>query len=79
MTSSFGRQSSFSSLEVALDRGRSQKLLDPLRFVKSLVDAESNFRRKFQVDAPRDLAAHVALVAIERLEHRPSRRGRRAA
>ncbi len=74
-----GHQSSFSPLKVALDHGCSQKLLDPFRFVESFVDAEANLRSKFQVNAPRDLAAHISLVALERVEHVLARRGRRAA
>jgi hypothetical protein len=35
------------ALEVALDRRRSQKFLDPFRFVESFVNAEANFRSKF--------------------------------
>ncbi len=35
--------------QVALDDRRSQKLLDPFRFVESLVDAKSDLGRKFQV------------------------------
>ena len=65
--------------EVALDVGCSQKLLDPFRFVESFVDAKANFRSKFQVNATRDLAAHEALVALERRDHVCLRRGRRAA
>ena len=53
-----------------MDRRRSQKLLDPFCFVESLVDAKSNLRCKFQVNAARDLAAHVFLVAIERIDDR---------
>jgi hypothetical protein len=59
----------FSPSRSRLHRRRSQKLLDPFRFVESLVDAEANFGRKFQVNAPRDLAAHIALVALERGDH----------
>jgi hypothetical protein len=35
------------ALEVALDCRRSQKLLDPFRFVESFVNAEANFGSKF--------------------------------
>src|SRR2546429_373275 len=56
-------------VEVLLDRRRSQKLLDPFRFVESLVDAKSNLRCKFQVNAPRDLPAQKFLVALERRHH----------
>ena len=55
--------------QVALDLRRSQKLLDPFRFLESLVDAKANLGRKFQVNALRDFAAHVALVALQRIEH----------
>src|ERR1051326_7869861 len=55
--------------KIALDCRRSQKLLDPFRFVESLVDAKPNLRCKFQVNAARDLAAHITFVAIERFEH----------
>src|SRR4051812_29004843 len=51
-------------LEVALDCRRSQKLLDSFRFVESLVHAETDVRCKFQVNAPRDLAAQEFLVAL---------------
>ena len=57
-------------LEIALDLRRSQKLLDPFRFVESLVDAEADVGCEFQVDVARDLAAQEALVALERREHR---------
>src|ERR1700722_13663600 len=57
------------AVEVALNRRRSQKLLDPLCFLESLVSLESNFRSKFQVDAPPDLTAHITLVAIECFDH----------
>src|SRR5262245_15776783 len=56
----------FTVLQIALDRRRSQKLLDPFRFVESLVEPEANVGSKFQVNAPGDLAAQVSLVAIER-------------
>src|SRR5215510_16146145 len=56
-------------LEVAPDRGRSQKFLDSFGFVESLVEPESDLRCKFQVNVPRDLAAKEALVALERGEH----------
>src|ERR1051325_10826666 len=51
------------------DRGCSQKLLDPFRFVESLVDAKSDLRCKFEVNAPGDLAANVAAVALQRAEY----------
>ena len=57
-------------VEIAPDRRRSQKLLDPFRFVESFVDAEANVRSEFQVNAMRDLAAQEALVALERRDHR---------
>src|SRR6185436_6385531 len=57
------------ALEVALDRRCSQQLLDPFRFVESLVGAESNLGSKFQVDVVCDLAAQIALVAVQRLDH----------
>ena len=56
-------------VEVALDCGCSQQLLDPFGFVESLVDAEPDVGREFQVDVVRDLAAQIALVALERREH----------
>ena len=59
-----GHQSSFSAFEIALHHRCSQKLLDPFRFVESLVDAEANLGRKFQVNAPRDLAAHIASCCV---------------
>src|SRR5579864_2700191 len=55
--------------KIALDCRRSQKLLDPFRFVESLVDAKANLGCKFQVNAARDLAADITFVAIERFEH----------
>src|ERR1051326_2988279 len=55
--------------KIALDCRCSQKLLDPFRFVESLVDAKANLRCKFQVNAARNLAAHITFVAIERFEH----------
>src|SRR5262245_34244824 len=62
------RSFTFSRLlvQVPLDRRRSQKLLDPFRFVESLINAESNVRCEFQVNAPRDLAAQEFLVALQR-------------
>src|SRR5207253_4990274 len=56
-------------VEVPLDLRCSQKLLDPFRFVESLVDAESNLRCELEVNAPRDLAAQEFLVALECAEH----------
>src|SRR5262249_14691493 len=44
-------------VEVALDRGRSQQLLDSLGFIEALVESEPDVGGKFQVDAPRNLAA----------------------
>src|SRR5262249_17019371 len=58
------------ALEIAPDRGRSQKLLDSFRFVESLVEAEGNVRCKFQVNAAGNLAAQEAPVAIESFQHR---------
>src|SRR3974390_1086587 len=55
--------------EIALDRGCSQKLLDPFRFVESLVDAKSDLRCKFEVNTPRNFAADVSAVAVKRAEH----------
>src|SRR5262249_34248203 len=57
-------------VEVALDRGRSQQLLDSLGFIEALVEPEPDVGREFQVDAARNLAAQEALVALERGEHR---------
>src|SRR5580700_11760903 len=57
------------AVEVAPDRRRSQKLLDPFRFVESLVNVEPNFGSKFQVNAPRDLATYKTFVTIERFNH----------
>src|SRR5580704_15192060 len=55
--------------EVALHCRSSQKLLDALGFAEALVEAKTNLRCKFQVNAPRDFAAHVLFVAVERLKH----------
>ena len=44
----------------------SQQFLDPFCFVESLVDAKSNLRRKLEINAARDLAAHITLIALER-------------
>ena len=51
--------------EVALHLRRAQQLLDPFGLVESLVDAEADVGREFQVDAVRDLAAQEFLVALE--------------
>src|SRR5215218_4411582 len=59
----------FALVQVASDRGCSQKLLDPFRFVESLVEPEANVRSKFQVNAPGDFSAEIFLVAIERSQH----------
>src|SRR5262249_6485107 len=56
-------------VEVALDRGRSQQLLDSLGFIEALVEPEPDVGREFQVDAARNLAAQEALVALEPGEH----------
>src|SRR5262249_25265713 len=53
----------------ALDRRRSQKLLDPFRFVESLNCSKTYFRCKFEGKAPGDLAADVPVVAFQRVEH----------
>src|SRR5215471_700630 len=58
------------SLQVALHPLGVQQLLDALGLVEPLVDAEADVGREFQVDAMGDLAAQVALVALERLDHR---------
>ena len=54
------------------DRARpwcSQYLLDPFRFRESLVDSKPDFRCEFQVNATRDLAAQIFLVALECRQH----------
>src|SRR5262245_4405184 len=56
-------------VQIALDRRRSQKLLDPFCLVESLVDSKANLRCELEVNAPRDLAAHEFLVALERGDH----------
>ncbi len=56
-------------VEIAPHRGRSQKLLDSFGFVESLVERKPDLRCEFQVNAPRDLAAQVPLVALERGDH----------
>src|SRR6202035_90055 len=56
--------------QIALHVRRAQQLLDALGLAEALVDAESDVGRELQVHAMRDLAAQVALVALERLEHR---------
>ena len=48
---------------------RPQKLVDPFGFRKSLIDAKPDFGREFQVDAARDFAPDITLVAVEGLEH----------
>jgi hypothetical protein len=53
-------------VEVAPDLGGLQKFLDARGFVEAVVDAEAQFGSEFQVHAPRDLAAQIALVAVER-------------
>src|SRR5262249_557921 len=58
--------------EVALDCGRSQELLDPFGLLEAIVDCEPDVRRKFQVDAPSNLAAQESPVAVQRREHRIS-------
>ena len=57
------------ALQVALDCGCSQKLPDPFCFVESFVDTKPDFRSKFEVNAPGNFAAHVALVVFQRREH----------
>src|SRR6266536_2089643 len=52
--------------EIALDRGRPQQSLDPFRLAESLVDAEADVGREFEIHLLGDRAAHVALVAVER-------------
>src|SRR5581483_5845580 len=52
------------ALEVALDRRRSQQLLDPFRFVKAVIDAEADLGSELQVNSPRQLAAQEAFVAL---------------
>src|SRR5215831_7165794 len=56
-------------LEVALDARRVQQLLDPLRLVEPLVEAEADVGREFQIDLAGDDAAQIALVAFERGNH----------
>src|SRR4051794_22201051 len=56
--------------EIAPNLGRSQNLLDPFRFIESLVESEANVRSEFQVNAACDLAAKKLLIALERFEHR---------
>ena len=55
--------------EIAPDLRCSQNLLDPFRFVESLVGAKTNLRCEFQVNAMRDLAAQEFLVALERRDN----------
>src|SRR6266403_3158497 len=57
-------------VEVALHRRCSQQLFDPLGLVETLVELESDVRREFQIDAPRNLAAQETLIAFERGEYR---------
>src|SRR5690242_2773851 len=59
----------FAALQVALHPRGVQQLLDALGLVEPLVDAEADVRREFQVHAMGDLAAQIALVALERVDH----------
>ena len=61
--------SSIFRFEIATDFRCSQYLLDPFRFVESLVGAKTNLRCEFQVNAMRDLAAQEFLVALERRDN----------
>ena len=49
-------------VEVALDRGRAQQFVDALGLRESLVDAEADVGREFQIDAMGDLAAQIFLL-----------------
>src|SRR6185437_968905 len=55
--------------QVALHVGRAQQLLDALGLAEALVEAEAEVGRELHAHAVRDLAAQVALVALERLQH----------
>src|SRR5579871_2678106 len=57
-------------LEAALHARGVQQLLDARGLLEPLVDAEADVGRELHVDAMGDLAAQVALVALERLDHR---------
>src|SRR3982751_4091970 len=52
--------------EITPDLRCSQNLLDAFCFVESFVDAKTNLRCKFQVNAMRDLTAQKFLVALKR-------------
>src|SRR5581483_9909919 len=52
--------------QVARDRRRAQQLVDTLSLLETVVNAKANVRRKFQIDAARDLGAQALLVAFER-------------
>ena len=41
----------------------------PNSFFESLVDAKSDFRCKFEVNAPPDLAPDIAAVTLQRIDH----------
>src|SRR6478752_5288264 len=55
--------------EIARHRRRAQQLVDALGFGETLVDAEAQIGRKFQIDALRDLGAQKFLVALEGGDH----------
>src|SRR5262249_59376186 len=54
------------SVEVAFDRGRAQQLLDALRLVEALVEAEADVGGEFQIHLAGNDAAQITLVAFER-------------
>src|SRR6185312_406444 len=56
-------------LQIAHHRRRAQQLVDPLGFGETLVDAEADVGREFQVDALGDLDAQKFLVALEGGDH----------
>src|SRR5215471_8701014 len=58
------------ALQITLHPRGMQQLLDALGLVEPLVDAEADVRREFEVHPMGDLAAQIALVALERLDHR---------
>src|SRR5262249_58355729 len=57
------------SVEVAFDRGRAHQLLDALRLVEALVEAEADVGGEFQIHLAGNDAAQIALVAFERGNH----------
>jgi hypothetical protein len=57
-------------MEVSLDCGCSQELLDPFGLLEAIIDREPDVRRKFQIDAPSNLAAQEPPVTVQRGKHR---------